>query len=177
MNRRSLAILLVEDNPMDAELTFRALRKHKVSNPISLARDGEEAIDYIYQRGRFLTNAPVPALILLDIRLPKVDGIEVLREIKAHPVYRTVPVVMLTTSQEEADIRTSYELGANSYIAKPVDFEKFLEVVRRIDLFWLLTNLPPVAAARLSDLSSPNEIDSTAAGSDLPEDRPQGEGV
>lgn len=148
MNRRLLAILMVEDNPMDAELTLRALRKHKVSNPISVARDGEEALDYIYQRGRFAADAPIPALILLDIRLPKVDGIEVLREIKDHPVYRTVPVVMLTTSQEEVDVRTAYELGANSYIVKPVDFDKFLEVVGRIDLYWLLTNLPPVAAAR-----------------------------
>lgn len=166
MNRRSLAILMVEDNPMDAELALRALRKHKVSNQISVARDGEEALDYVYQRRRFAANAPVPALILLDIRLPKLDGIEVLREIKGHPIYRTVPVVMLTTSQEEADVRTSYELGANSYIVKPVDFEKFLEVVRQIDLYWLLTNLPPVAAARLRDLSAPNEIDTTAAGSD-----------
>ncbi|PWB46603.1 MAG: two-component system response regulator [Candidatus Methylomirabilota bacterium] len=166
MNRRSLAILMVEDNPMDVELTLRALRKHKVSNPMTVARDGEEALDYVHRRGRFAAHAPIPSLILLDIRLPKRDGIEVLREIKGHPVYRTVPVVMLTTSQEEADVRTSYELGANSYIVKPVDFDKFLEVVRQIDLYWLLTNLPPVAAARLRDLSAPGELDSTTAGSD-----------
>lgn len=147
MNRRSLAILLVEDNPVDVELTLRALQRHKVSNPIVVARDGEEALDYVHRRGRFAAEASVPGLILLDIRLPKVDGIEVLREIKGHPVYRTVPVVMLTTSQEEADVRTSYELGANSYILKPVDFDKFLEVVGRIDLYWLLTNVPPPAAA------------------------------
>lgn len=159
MNRRSLAILMVEDNPMDVELTLRALRKHRVSNPIGVARDGEEALDYVYRRGRFAVHAPIPSLILLDIRLPKLDGIEVLREIKGHPIYRTVPVVMLTTSQEEVDIRTSYELGANSYIVKPVDFDKFLEVVRQIDLYWLLTNLPPVAAARLGELSVPNGID------------------
>lgn len=146
MNERLLTILLVEDNPVDLELTLRAFRKHKVSNPIAVARDGEEALDYIHMRGRFATEAPIPGLILLDIRLPKVDGIEVLREIKAHPVYRTVPVVMLTTSQQETDIRTSYELGANSYIAKPVDFDKFLEVVGRIDLYWLLTNIAPPAA-------------------------------
>lgn len=177
MNRRSLAILMVEDNPMDAELTLRALRKHNVSNPISVARDGEEALDYVYQRGRFAANAPIPALILLDIRLPKRSGIEILQEIKQHRVYRTVPVVMLTTSQEEADIRTSYELGANSYIVKPVDFEKFLEVVRQIDLYWLLTNLPPVAAARLRDVSAPSEIDSTTTGSDTPEGRSPEEGL
>lgn len=157
MSSRSLAILLVEDNPMDEELTLRAFRKQKMSNPISVARDGEEALDYIYQRGRFAAHAPIPALILLDIRLPKVDGIEVLREIKSHPVYRTVPVVMLTTSTQDADIRTSYELGANSYIAKPVDFERFLEVVRQIDLYWLLTNVPPTAAARVHDLTPPTD--------------------
>lgn len=175
MSRRSLAILMVEDNPIDMELTLRALRKHKVSNPISVARDGEEALDYVHQRGRFAAGAPIPALILLDIRLPKLDGIEVLREIKRHPVYRTVPVVMLTTSQEEADVRNSYELGVNSYIVKPVDFEKFLEVVRRIDLYWLLTNLPPVAAACLRDVPSLNEIDSTSLRSDSSADRPSGE--
>lgn len=146
MNERLLTILLVEDNPVDLELTLRALRKHKVSNPIAVARDGEQALDYVHRRGRFAANAPVPGLILLDIRMPKVDGIAVLREVKAHPVYRTIPVVMLTTSQEEADIRTSYELGANSYIAKPVDFDKFLEVIGRIDLYWLLTNVAPPAA-------------------------------
>ncbi|MBI4737684.1 MAG: response regulator [candidate division NC10 bacterium] len=156
MTGRNLAILLVEDNSMDMELTLRALRKHKVSNPIAVARDGEEALDYVYQRGRFAQDAPVPGLILLDIRLPKVDGIEVLREIKGHLVYRTVPVVMLTTSQEEADIRTSYELGANSYIVKPVDFDKFLDVVGRIDLYWLLTNTaPPAATTSPRDLSRP----------------------
>lgn len=167
MNRRSLAILMVEDNSMDVELTLRALRKHQISNPISVAWDGEEALDYVCQRGRFAADAPVPALILLDIRLPKLDGIEVLREIKRHPIYRTVPVVMLTTSQEEADVRTSYELGANSYIVKPVDFEKFLEVVRQINLYWLLTNVPPSAASRLRDLSAPRGTDSPTVGSEL----------
>ncbi len=170
MTGRSLPILLVEDNPGDAELTLRALRKHRVSNPIAVARDGEEALDYVHRRGRFGTEAPVPGLILLDIRLPKVDGIEVLREIKGHPVYRTVPVVMLTTSQEEVDVRTCYELGVNSYILKPVDFDKFLEVVSRIDLYWLLTNVaPPAAAPRPAGLRPPDE-------SGLHGGRPPGEG-
>lgn len=159
MNKRLLTILLVEDNPVDLELTLRAFRKHNVSNPVAVARDGEEAMDYIRMRGRFATEAPIPGLILLDIRLPKVDGIEVLREIKAHPVYRTVPVVMLTTSQQEVDIRTSYELGANSYIAKPVDFDKFLEVVGRIDLYWLLTNIAPPAVQVSPKDSMPSEED------------------
>lgn len=159
MNERSLAILMVEDNPADLELTLRALRKHKVSNPITVARDGEEALDYVHRRGRFAAGAAIPGLILLDIRLPKVNGIEVLREIKAHPVYRTVPVVMLTTSQEEKDIRTSYELGANSYITKPVNFDKFLDVVGRIDLYWLLTNVaPPAAQATPGDRRPSGEV-------------------
>lgn len=159
MNERLLTILLVEDNPVDLELTLRALRKHKVSNPIAVARDGEEALDYVHRRGRFAAGAAVPGLILLDIHLPKVNGVEVLREIKVHPVYRTVPVVMLTTSQKETDIRTSYELGANSYIAKPVHFDKFLEVVGRIDLYWLLTNVAPPAAQAGMQRERPPEED------------------
>lgn len=141
-----LAILLVEDNPQDVELTLRAFRKRKLSNPIQVARDGAEALDYIHRRGAFAEDAPILGVVLLDIRLPKVDGIEVLRQMKAHPAYRRVPVVMLTTSQEDADIRRCYELGANSYIVKPVDFDKFLNVVERIDLYWILTNVPPPAA-------------------------------
>ena len=150
MSNRSLPILLVEDNPMDIELTLRAFKKHKISNPITVARDGEEALDYIHRRGRFAHDAPVPALILLDIRLPKLDGIDVLREIKAHPVYRTVPVVILTTSENEVDIQNCYTLGANSFILKPVEFNAFFELTGRIELYWLLTNVPPLAATRTS---------------------------
>lgn len=142
MREPSAPILLVEDNPQDVELTLRAFRKRKFSNPIHVARDGEEALDYIHDRGPLAGKAPIPTVILLDIRLPKVDGIEVLRQVKAHPIYRTVPVVMLTTSQEDTDIRSCYELGVNSYIVKPVDFDKFLEVVREIDVYWILTNAP-----------------------------------
>lgn len=147
MNEPLPTILLVEDNPIDLELALLAFRKHKVSNPIAVVRDGEEALDYVHRRGKFAADASVPGLILLDIRLPKVDGIAVLREVKAHPVYRTVPVVMLTTSRQESDIRSSYELGANSYIAKPVDFETFLEIIGRIESYWLLTNIAPPASA------------------------------
>lgn len=135
-------ILLVEDNPADVELTLRAFKRRKLSNPIGVARDGEEALDYIHKRGPFAGEAPVPGLILLDLRLPKVDGLEVLRELKTHPVYRNIPIVVLTTSSEDRDVKYSYELGAASYIVKPVDFEKFLEVVERIDLYWILTNVP-----------------------------------
>ncbi len=147
MTAENLAILLVEDNPQDVELTLRAFRRRKLSNPIHVARDGEEALDYVHRRGAFAQDAPIPGVVLLDIRLPKVDGIEVLRQMRADPSYRTVPVVMLTTSQEDTDIRRCYELGVNSYIVKPVDFDKFLTVVERVDLYWLLTNVPAPPAA------------------------------
>lgn len=144
-----ISILLVEDNPMDVELTVRAFKRHHMSNPIRVVRDGQEALDYIHGRGNFAdtSEAPVPGLILLDIRLPRIDGLEVLRELKGHPVYRSVPVVMLTTSREDADVIKSYELGANSYIVKPVDFDKFLEVVERIEMYWILTNVQPPRAS------------------------------
>lgn len=141
-------ILLVEDNPADVELTLRAFKRRKLANVIAVARDGEEALDYVHHRGRFAENAPVPGLILMDLRLPKVDGLQVLREIKSHPVYRNISVVMLTTSSEDRDIKTSYELGAASYLVKPVEFEKFAEVVERIDLYWILTNVPYPEAQR-----------------------------
>jgi hypothetical protein len=143
-----LPILLVEDNPADVELTLRAFKRRKLANAIVVARDGEEALDYMHRRSHFVNEAPCPGLILLDLRLPKVDGLDVLREIKSHPVYRNIPVVVLTTSAEDRDIKTSYELGAASYIVKPVEFEKFLEVVERIDLYWILTNVPYPAPER-----------------------------
>jgi CheY-like chemotaxis protein len=136
-----ITILLVEDNEADAELALRAFRRRKVSNPVYVARDGEEALDYIHRRGVFAQDAPIPGLILLDLRIPKVDGLEVLREMKQHPIYRNIPVVVLTTSAEDRDVRRSYELGAASYIVKPVEFEKFQAVVERIDLYWMVTNL------------------------------------
>lgn len=142
-----LAILLVEDNPADVELTLRAFKRRRFANPVVVARDGEEALDCVHGRGRFAP-APIPGIILLDLRLPKVDGLDVLREIKAHRVYRNVPVVVLTTSDEDRDIKAAYELGAASYIVKPVEFEKFLEVVERIELYWILTNVPYPGAAR-----------------------------
>lgn len=154
MSKQASAILLVEDNAMEMELTLRALKAHAASHPVTVARTGEEALDYVYRRGRFAGDAPVPGLIMLDINLPKADGIEVLREIRAHPIYRTVPVVMLTTSQQETDVRRSYELGANSYIAKPVSFETFLELIGRITIYWLATNVPAPAPIRpMSDRS------------------------
>lgn len=133
-------VLLVEDNPMDVDLTLRAFARRKLINPVHVARDGEEALAWIprWEAGELL-----PVVILLDLKMPKVDGLEVLRVLKAHPVFQTIPVVVLTTSAEDGDIRAAYQLGANSYIVKPVDFDKFMEVAGQIDLYWRVLNEPP----------------------------------
>jgi CheY-like chemotaxis protein len=138
MNR---PILLVEDNPMDVDLTRRAFNRRKILNPIEIARDGEEALAFM---SRWDEGESIPVVILLDLKLPKVSGLEVLAHLKKHPSYRTIPVIMLTSSAEDRDIQAAYELGANSYIIKPVDFEKFLEVAAQVDLYWNLLNTPPV---------------------------------
>ena len=130
-------ILLVEDNPMDVDLTRRAFAKRNIANPLAVARDGEEAIGWI---ARVEAGEPTPAVILLDLKLPKVPGLEVLRQFKAHPILGRVPVVILTTSREDADVETAYSLGVNSYIVKPVEFEKFIEVAAQIDLYWCVLN-------------------------------------
>ncbi len=133
-------ILLVEDNPMDLDLTLRAFNKKKFTNSIQIARDGEEALAFV---ARWETGEPVPAVILLDINLPKLNGLEVLQKLKAHPVYRRIPVVVLTSSKENSDLKTAYDLGANSYIEKPVSFSKFIEVAEHIELYWCLLNERP----------------------------------
>lgn len=133
-------ILLVEDNPVDLDLTQRAFARRRFGNPVEIARDGEEALAWI---DRWEAGDPLPAVILLDIKLPKVNGLEVLRHIKAHERFRMIPVVMLTSSSENVDLRTAYELGANSYIVKPVDFGKFMEVAEQIELFWCVLNKAP----------------------------------
>ncbi len=138
-NYRQNPILLVEDNPVDLELTLRAFTARKLTNPILVARDGEEAVSFIQQ---WEHGEPVPIVILLDLNLPKLNGLEVLGIIKAHPVYKTIPIVMLTTSSESTDIKTAYRLGANSYIVKPVDFEKFIDMARQIELYWNVINKP-----------------------------------
>lgn len=135
-------ILLVEDNPMDLDLTFQALQEHSVANPIVACRDGEEALTYIEEH-RLPTDSGIPILVLLDLRLPKVDGIDVLRQARASPVWKQVPFVVMTTSRENRDIEAAYQLGVNSYIVKPVDFQTFTEVVKTIKVYWLLTNEPP----------------------------------
>lgn len=132
-------ILLVEDNPVDLDLTLRAFASRKLTNPIEIARDGEEALAYIekWEKGD-----DIPVVILLDLKLPKVNGLEVLEVIKKHPVFKTIPVVVLTTSSESTDVKAAYELGANSYIVKPVDFDKFIEVAKQIELYWSVLNRP-----------------------------------
>ena len=134
-------ILLVEDNPMDLDLTLRAFNKKKFSNTIQIARDGEEALAFF---ARWEAGEPVPAVILLDINLPKVNGLEVLQRLKEHPVFRRIPVVVLTSSRENSDLNTAYDLGVNSYIEKPVSFSKFIEVAEHIELYWCLLNERPV---------------------------------
>ncbi len=142
---KSKILLLIEDNPDDEALTIRALKKHNIANEIVVARDGEEALDFIYTRGRFAERDPdnLPQVILLDLKLPKIDGLEVLRQIRNNPATRRVPVVVLTSSNEEKDIISSYDLGANSYVRKPVDFEQFLEAARQLGLYWLVLNETP----------------------------------
>jgi len=133
-------ILLVEDNPMDLDLTLRAFARKKFANEVQIARDGEEALAYL---PRWDVGADLPAVILLDINLPKVNGLEVLQQLKAHERYRRIPVVVLTSSREDRDLRTAYDLGVNSYIEKPVSFSKFMEVAEHIELYWCVFNERP----------------------------------
>lgn len=134
-----LPILLVEDNPVDVDLTLRAFARHKFANPVHVARDGEEALAWI---PRWEAGEPLPAVILLDLKLPRVDGLEVLRQLKEHPELGVIPVVVLTSSSESSDMQTAYQLGANSYIVKPVNFDKFMEVAAQIELYWAVLNEP-----------------------------------
>jgi len=142
-------ILLVEDSPNDIELTLAALAENHLANEVVVARDGEEALDYLYRRGMFKLREPgQPAVVLLDLKLPKVDGLEVLAQLKADPTLKVVPVVMLTSSHEEKDLVRSYNLGVNAYVVKPVDFPEFVEAVKEVGLFWAVINEPPPGSAR-----------------------------
>jgi two-component system, response regulator len=138
-------ILIVEDSPNDAEMALRALKKNNLANNVLVLSDGEMALDFIFAKGKFAgrKEAPRPKIILLDLKLPKVDGLEVLKEIKSHAETKIIPVIVLTSSREESDLITSYRLGVNSYIVKPVDFDKFVDAVRDLGLYWLLLNQQP----------------------------------
>jgi len=144
---KEVEILLVEDNPTDAELCIRALKKSNLANKLVWVKDGAEALDFIFAKGAYCgrNGLTVPKVILLDLRLPKVDGMEVLRQIKADQRTRTIPVVVLTSSKEDRDVAQSYQLGVNSFISKPVEFDEFAKTVSELGLYWLLMNHPPVA--------------------------------
>ena len=144
MNVGELDILLVEDNQDDMDLALHALRRDKLANDIFVVRDGEEALDFLFCRGAFAQRSfeHPPKLVLLDLKLPKVDGLEVLKQLKSDPRTRTIPVVIMTSSKEERDLVAGYNLGVNSYIQKPVDFDQFRETVKTIGLYWLVINLP-----------------------------------
>jgi two-component system, response regulator len=138
-------ILLVEDNPDDVALTLRSFKKNNISNEVIVARDGVEALDYLFASGAYRGRDKdiIPALILLDLNLPKLDGMEALRRIRADEKTKLIPVVILTSSKEESDIINGYKLGANGYVRKPVDFAQFNETIRQVGLYWLVTNEPP----------------------------------
>jgi CheY-like chemotaxis protein len=144
-------ILLVEDDPKDVELTLTALEEYKLANEVVVTRDGEEALDYLYRRGNFETrSSDNPAVLLLDLKLPKVDGLEVLQQMKSDEKLRMIPVVVLTSSHEERDMVTSYKLGVNAYVVKPVDFHEFVNAVKELGIFWALVNEPPPGSVKKS---------------------------
>ncbi len=144
-NFNAVEILLVEDNPQDAELMIRALRKQNLANQIHIAEDGAEALDFIFCNGKYADRdfSKSPKVIFLDLKLPKVSGLEVLQELKSNPLTRTLPVVVVTSSRENPDIKKAYELGVNSYVVKPVNFDDFLKAMSQIGLYWLLVNEIP----------------------------------
>lgn len=145
-------ILLIEDDPMDTELTLTALEEINLANEVLAVRDGEEALNFLHRRAKFRMRSPGnPVLIILDLKLPKVDGLEVLQQIKSDPNLNTVPVVMLTSSREEQDIIKSYKSGANAYVVKPIDFKEFVEALKEIGLFWAVINEPPPRLPQASD--------------------------
>jgi DNA-binding response OmpR family regulator len=142
-------ILLVEDDPKDVELTLTALEEYNLANEVIVARDGEEALEYLYSQGKFKTRSSGnPAVMLLDLKLPKVDGLEVLKQIKSEEKLRMVPVVVLTSSKEEKDMVASYRLGVNAYVVKPVDFHEFVNAIKELGIFWAVINEPPPGSVR-----------------------------
>ncbi len=142
-------ILLAEDNPKDVELTLTALDEHNLANEVVVVNDGAEALDYLYRRGKFAMRADNdPAVVLLDLKMPKVNGLEVLRTIKKDDKLKTIPLVILTSSREEKDLVESYKLGVNAYVVKPVNFQQFIEAVKELGAFWAIINEPPPGSVR-----------------------------
>jgi DNA-binding response OmpR family regulator len=142
-------ILLVEDDPKDVELTLTALEEYNLANEVIVARDGEEALEYLYSRGKFKTrSSDNPAVMLLDLKLPKVDGLEVLKQVKSEEKLRMIPIVVLTSSKEEKDMVASYKLGVNAYVVKPVDFHEFVNAIKELGVFWAVINEPPPGSVR-----------------------------
>ena len=142
-------ILIVEDDPRDVELTLTALEEYNLANEVVVTRDGEEALDYLYCRGNFETRTgDNPAVLLLDLKLPKVDGLEVLQQMKSDEKLRMIPVVVLTSSREERDMVASYKLGVNAYVVKPVDFHEFVNAIKELGIFWAIINEPPPGSVR-----------------------------
>ena len=144
-------ILLIEDDPKDVELTLTALEEYHLANEVVVAHDGEEALDYLYRRGTFAARSnDNPAVLLLDLKLPKVDGLEVLQQVKSDEKLRVIPVVVLTSSHEEKDMVASYRLGVNAYVVKPVDFHEFVNAIKELGVFWAIINEPPPGSMRSS---------------------------
>jgi len=142
-------ILLVEDDPKDVELTLTALEEYNLANEVVVARDGEEALEYLYSRGKFKTRSSGnPAVMLLDLKLPKVDGLEVLKQVKSEEKLRMIPIVVLTSSKEEKDMVASYKLGVSAYVVKPVDFHEFVNAIKELGVFWAVINEPPPGSVR-----------------------------
>ena len=153
---KELEILLVEDDPNDVELTLHAFKENNLTNHVEVVRDGAEALEFLFREGVYAgRGGQHPEVILLDLKLPKVDGLEVLRRLKADPRTQAIPVVILTSSRHERDVVGSYETGANSYIVKPVDFEQFTDVVRQLGLYWLLLNHPPRRQSVIAGAAGP----------------------
>lgn len=146
LSEQPISILLVEDNPADAELALRALRRGRIGNRVELLQDGAEALDFLFCRGQYANRNMTdhPKVILLDLKLPKVSGLEVLRQLKSDPRTHTIPIVVLTSSAEDSDVIESYQLGVNSYIVKPVDFEQFTQAVQQLGFYWILFNRSPI---------------------------------
>jgi CheY-like chemotaxis protein len=145
-------ILLAEDNERDVELTLAALGEHNLANEVVLVRDGAEALDYLHHRGKYASHANgLPVVVLLDLKMPKVDGLEVLRQMRNDVVLKQVPVVMITSSREEQDLVRSYQMGVNAYVVKPVDFQKFVESIKQVGFFWAIINEPPPGVLKRSN--------------------------